>query len=150
MLVILMLSAFAFAQEKSAFERMLSENQNVQTHEGWREIDGRRYRVVEVDGKFYFLRFLESGQAELNCTLNPSSLRPPKVDAEFSVFNRTRLFVQLLKEKCVSGPGGRDRVVMELDPRIGFTLPEDAKSKIKNKKVYLMPAQGLGFSGEFE
>lgn len=146
---LILFSTVASAQEKSAFEQALSDHDHVQTRESWREIGGQRYRVIEVDGHPYYLRFLEGEKVELNCTLNPSSLRPSKVEAEWAVFKRTRLFVQLLKEKCVTGSDGRDRVVLELDPRIGLTLPEDEKSLIRKKKVYLMPGQGLGFSGEF-
>lgn len=49
---------------------------------------------------------------------------------------------------CRRTGGGRSKRVVKIDPRIGFTIPDDPKSVIKTKKVYLSPS-GPGFSGEW-
>lgn len=147
--------AVAFAQEKSAFERQLEAQQGVETKERWTSIGGVRYREVEYQGEKYYIQFKsrdgkESDRADLSCGRVGSGDNPQHVETGFQVTKRMRAFVQFLKETCVTR-NGRDHMEVQLDPRIGFTLPDDPKAIIKNKKVYVTPAKvpGVGFSGEW-
>ena len=155
MIFALLFSAFAFAAEKqeapaaerSTFEKYLEADQSVDTKERWVEIDGVRYREVEYKGEHYYMNFKNPGSADISCHLKSPSAAARRMELGIQITKRTRAFVQLLKETCETR-NGREIVTLQLDPRIGFTLPDDTKSLIKNKKVYLSPT-GPGFSGEW-
>ncbi len=135
------------AAERSTFEKYLEADQSVDTKERWVEIDGIRYREVEYKGQHYYMNFKNPGSADISCALKSPGGAARRMELGVQVTRRTRAFVQLLKETC-EYRNGREVVTVQLDPRIGFTLPEDSKSVIKNKKVYLSPT-GPGFSGEW-
>ncbi|MGE3681118.1 MAG: hypothetical protein AB7G93_05270 [Bdellovibrionales bacterium] len=139
-------------REKSAFEQALEQDTQISTREQWIEINGTRYRQVEYEGVNYYLKFSDrrSDVARLDCELSNANAQPHRVEAGVRVYKRTRAFVSLLRETC-SAKNGQNKMDLVLDPRIGFTLPEDEKSAIKNKKIYIspVPGQGLGFSGEW-
>ncbi len=141
---------FVFAQEKSAFEQMLEQNTEVETRENWVEIHGQRYRQIEYRGTRYYLKMQgRTGEiAQLNCDIGTPAIQPRLLEAHIQVFRRTRLFVDALWEKCRSW-GGQQETQLMIDPRFGFTLPDDPKSVIKSKKIFYSPASGLGFSGEW-
>lgn|GEM_PF-3905435 len=146
---------FMFAQaradsprEKTAFEQALEQNQMVQTEERMVTHDGRRYREVSYKNKKYYYRFLEKENSiEVDCTMD-SKLTPSLAEAGVTMFKRTQVFVQLLSETCMNQGGGHSRRVIVFDPRLGISIPDDPKSTIKNKKIYIGPT-GPGFSGEW-
>ncbi len=136
-------------KEKSAFEQALEHNAGYQTEERWVTVRGVRYREIVFDGKTHYLRFLspQLNSAEMECDLTNSDFSTRHVEGGVKVFRRTKFFIDLLATSC-ENVRGHKRVVLKLDPRIGFTLPEDEKSYIKNKKVFISPFTGIGFSGE--
>lgn len=137
-------------REKTAFEQALEQNQMVQTEERWTEVNGVRYREVVYQGQKFYLRFIgrNQEQAELNCNLRPQ--QPHLAEGGAQVFKRTKIFVSFLRETCSNLPGGRTKDDIVIDPRLGFTIPDDKNSVIKNKKVYITPTKpGLGFSGDW-
>jgi hypothetical protein len=154
--IVLLATLMAFSAEKSAFEQALESNQSIETRERWTSIDGVQYREIEYEGERFYVRFRNPEDkrardtAELNCGLKSSSAEPARMEAGFKVTRRTRAFIQLFRETCVT-VNGRGKTEVQLDPRIGFTLPEDSKSVIKNKKVYLTPTSpgGVGFTGDW-
>lgn len=153
---LLLITANVSGAEKSAFEQALESNQSIETKERWTTIDGVQYREIEYEGERFYLHFRSPDQkgrtetAELNCGLKNANAEPARMEAGFKITRRTRAFIQLFRETCVT-VNGRGKREVQLDPRIGFTLPEDSKSVIKNKKVYLTPTSpgGVGFSGDW-
>ncbi len=135
-------------REKSAFESALEQNQFVQTEERIVNLDGRRYREVSYQNKKYYYRFVEpEASIEVDCSMD-SKLTPSLTEVGVTIYKRSKVFVQLLRETCLQMPGGRTRRVIAIDPRLGITIPDDPKSVIKNKKIYIGPS-GPGFSGEW-
>ena len=147
MLFIYFLMAQTFA-DKSAFEQELESHQTTQTRERWVELNGSTYRQVEYEGKNYYMKFNEKdGTAKVDCSMIGKNLTPSLAEGAFKVTQRTKVFVSLLREDCIEVRGFL-RPVHILDPRIGVTLPQTSKSKIKNKKVFIGPS-GPGFAGEW-
>jgi hypothetical protein len=144
----LLLFSFVHAQEKSGLQQMLEKDAAVQTQERWTTVGGTRYREVVYQGKKYYLKFNErrGDFSELDC-LNPAQQNPPGVEAELTVVHRSRVFVSFLQEKCGPDAHGQARASYTIDPRIGFTIPDEPNSAIKDKKIFLSPFNGLGFSG---
>jgi hypothetical protein len=135
-------------REKTAFENALEQNQFVQTEERIVDLDGRRYREVSYQNKKYYYRFMEpEASLEVDCSMD-SKLTPSLTEVGVTVYKRSKVFVQLLRETCLQMPGGRTRRVIAIDPHLGITIPDDPKSAIKNKKIYIGPT-GPGFFGEW-
>lgn len=137
-------------EEKSAFESALEQHAGNQTHERWVQVGNVRYREVEYHGEKFYIKFTERpGDAgELDCNMRPDSLNPHFLEMGVQVYHRTQLFISFLQEACKRIADGHSHVIYKLDPRLGFTIPDDPKSVITNKKVFLSPA-GLGFSGNW-
>ena len=136
------------AREKTAFENALEQNQLVQTEERIVTLDGRRYREVSYQNKKYYYRFTEAEPSiEVDCSID-SKLTPSLAEVGVATYKRSKVFVQLLREACQRMPGGRTRRVIAIDPRLRITIPDDPKSVIKNKTVFIGPG-GPGFSGEW-
>lgn len=146
----LLIAFFLHAQEKSAFEKALEQHVDFQTHERWLEIGGSRYREVEYHGDKFYIKFTErqGDTGELDCGLQSDNLNPHLVEQGVQVYHRSKLFISFLQETCEKTADGNSRRRYRLDPRLGFTIPDDPKSKITNKKVFLAPT-GLGFSGDW-
>lgn len=146
------LGIHAQTKEKSAFEQALEQDQLVTTKERWIERNGVRYREVIYETRKFYLQFRQQddGVLKLTCdNLNSNPSQSTLGEVGVNVYRRTRLFVQFLQVNCSSPVNGRSKPELVLDPRIGFTLPEDEKSLVKNKKVFFSPLNGVGFSGEW-
>jgi len=151
MVAIIILSTLLHAQaEKSAFEQALEQNQQITTEERWVDINGIRYREVRYGGDKFYLQFKGRSEehAQLDCDLKTPS-QPHLAEGGIQVFKRSKIFVQFLRESCEQ-KYGQNKTEVHIDPRLGFTLPEDPKSTVKNKKIFVSPFKpGVGFSGDF-
>jgi hypothetical protein len=143
-------------KEKSAFDQELEKYADYKTAERWVDYNGGHYREVEYGGKKYYIRFTQAKDdtGELDCGMssaNMNSLHPNLIEGAIEVYHRSKLFVSFLTETCEPDANGRNRRMYRLDPRLGFTIPDDKKSVITNKKVFINPLAptGLGFSGDW-
>jgi hypothetical protein len=146
-----LLMSLGWAQEKSALERSLEQDQSVVTKERWIERDGQRLREIEYRGKKFFVIFRqgEDGVSQIKCSEPHSAAEAPeRLELGFESFKRSRIFVSLIQESCMEGTA-HSRPYLRIDPRIGFTIPDDPKDLVKNKKVFWSPASGFGFYGEW-
>jgi hypothetical protein len=118
-------------------------------------VSGKRYRKVEYRGDTYYLRLLESekdaGSLELECNKEPSGLNMEnQVLVSTSMTKRSSLFIDGLKQTCAEIRGGKKKVVIDPNVRVGFTLDGTKDDLLQNKKIFVTPLKpGLGFSGEW-
>jgi hypothetical protein len=141
------------SQPKSAFEQALQQQSSVTTKERWIEVGQTRYREVIYGDKHFYIKATqrEGDDAELDCDV-PAQKNPNLTEVAFEVTRRTQMFVSFLRENCETLANGQVRHTVRLDPHLGFKLPDDPKSLIKNKEIYLDPANhplGVGFSGDW-
>ncbi len=109
------------AREKTAFESALEQNQFVQTEERIVNLDGRRYREVSYQNKKYYYRFMEpEASIEVDCSMD-SKLTPSLTEVGVTIYKRSKVFVQLLRETCLQMPA----------PAVQ-AFQENGKSKWKN------------------
>jgi hypothetical protein len=87
-----------------------------------------RSRLVGREGEY----------AEIDCDVPSGNLNPNVVEVSATIFRRTKFFVQVLKEACETKHGQRRKQV-HLDPKLGFTIPDDPKSTIKKVLINFIP-----------
>lgn len=138
------------AQDKSAFEQALEQNQNITTEERWVILNGRRYREIKFEGKSTFILFRGrlDNFTQADCELAPQSLNPHLIEGGFTLFRRTKAYLDLVQETC-EAKNGQIKQDISTNPRIGIAIPDQPKDKITKKKVFWDLGNSFGFSGEW-
>jgi hypothetical protein len=148
---IILMSVYGFAktQEKTQFQKMLEENQGVKTKESTVVINGYKYRKIEIENKDYYISFKQpSDQSPILHCGKPSGYKTENlITGSLKLNKRKFMYINLLKESCIV-KNGQVKKTVSLSPELGFFLPEDKNSIIKNKKLGILPG-GMNFYGEF-
>ena len=141
--------------------RSMTFGYDVYTKESIVEKGGTKFRQVEFKGEKVYLRLLENessaGNLEIICgeqgfqKYNASS--PALIQGSIKVTKRSSLFVEGLKQACVSGNGGKPQLVVDPALQVGFLLDDqDPKAIFKNKRITVNPLMWppqLGFGAEW-
>lgn len=123
---------------------------SVETKETPVDINGIRYREIEVSGEKFYLKFLNkeaSLQDDTDCLrqgadVNPF-LEPLRVYGEHRIVKRTRAFIEGLRVKCQKVSSFSAEIK---DVNVGIAVKNDDNTK---DKVYVNPmAQQIGISHE--
>jgi len=145
------LSIPGYAQE-APFQQMLEQNLNLNSRESTVQIQGVKYKKIEIDGGSYYIVF--KGRTEeiphLLCERPQGYTSESLIEGSVKIEKRKSVFAQILKESC-KADNGKSRTTVELDPQVGIQFDGDKKSVIKNKKIGVNPLKptGVNFSGEF-
>ncbi len=138
--------------EQTPFQQMLQDNVNINSRESVVKINNVQYQKIEVEGETFYLVF-KGRQEEIPYLLcdKPQGFQSEHlIEGTAKIQRRKMLYVKVLKESCTT-ENGQKRERVELDPQIGFYLPESSKDKIKNKQLGINPLHpgAVNFSGEF-
>ncbi len=121
------------------------------TRETLVEIDGVKYRKIEVNGKTYYLKILWGDDTPedplLYCERNPLWKGKEQIELKTQVVQRTGLFIDGLRTNCEKSKEGVVRPVLDTTLRVGFYIKDKKGDYIKNKKVILFPF--FGIAGEW-
>ncbi len=133
-------------------QKFILEDSKVRTNETLIEVNGKKFRKLEIEGKTYYFQLYnaEEPNADLHieCEKNGYLDSKPKVLVARKLTTRTKVFIEGIKHTCAN-INGKNQLVIDPAIHIGFLLPEDSTDLIKNKKIYFNPFGGAGFYGEW-
>lgn len=152
LLAVLFNASTALSAEGS---KPLSLDYDVNVKESIISYDGIKYRKVEYNGQYFFLKLLASEtdvqSLTLLCSEKDGSLKSEnQVTLSTKVTKRSSLFIDGLKQTCKQMESGKTKIEVSPSIRVGFILDDSTDAKFKNKTIFLNPAdQSLNFKADW-
>lgn len=145
----------AVAEENKAetLQKFILEDTKIRTNETIIEVNGKKIRKLEYEGKTYYLQIYNpeapGGDLHLECEKNGYLDEKPRILIARKLTNRTKIFIEGIKLTCNMAANGKGQLAIDPSIQIGFLLPENPTDLIKNKKIYFTPFGAAGFYGEW-
>lgn len=115
---------------------------------------GEVYRQYKYKDRTYEVKMYKpestAQEIELRCWDTGNTNLKRQFEIKKRVTSKSSVFIEALRANCKDTLGGRKRVVLEGDLKIGFTFGDNRSSKLKNKSVFWNPLLSLvGFGAEW-
>jgi len=137
------------AESQGRKELSKSTLKNIELKESTVDIQGKKFRKLELDNDSVFVETLDSSAAneELRvlCQEGHHEIAPAQVVAGAKLTKRSSLVVEGLRQVCKDAAGSRKEIA--LDPSILVGLQLEA-SKNKSRKVIVSPF-GINFKADW-